>query len=600
MLNGRLYRSACVPLVLALVVVAFSLGGRPAPVTSGLAPDAFEGKRAAVTLGEMAARWPRRRPGSAGDEGAARFVAGHFATASAQGGPQGGQASGAQSTFGVTERRLSASTIDGRRSLTTVIAQRPGDSERQIVLLAHRDAAAPHSRAELSGTAALLELARVLSQRVTTHSLTLVSTSGGSGGDAGAVDLARRLGGPVDGAIVLGDLAGVDAHKPFVMPWSDAPGSAPVGLQRTVGDAIAAEVGTGAGGDGLLSQFVHLALPFATGEQGVLNAAGLPAVTVQVSGERGPSPGEPVSTERMQNFGRAVLRAVAAIDADRRPAGPPEQVMVVVRQIVPIWAMRLLVAAALLPALVATLDAFARVRRRREAVGPWLGWAVACALPFLACALAAALLGRVGLLPALPAPPPPGVLALRGSLLAGVIACSLVLALAWVAWPRLARRLVAGAPPGSAAAGVAVLAVLEAVAVASWVRDPYTALLLVPAVNLWLLVAAPDLRPPRAAAMALVVAGVTAPAAVVAVHAHQLGMNPAQAAWTALLLVSGGHIGALGVALWSLALGCLVGAALLALRGQAARAPLGPVTVRGPLGYAGPGSLGGTESALRR
>ena len=37
---------------------------------------------------------------------------------------------------------------------------------------------------------------------------------------------------------------------------------------------------------------------------------------------------------------------------------------------------------------------------------------------------------------------------------------------------------------------------------------------------------------------------------------------------------------------------------------SAARAPqvdpAAPITVRGPQGYAGPGSLGGTESALRR
>ena len=145
MLNGRLYRSACVPLVLAVVVVAFSLGGRPPGVTSALAPDAFDGTRASATLGDMAARWPGRRPGSAGDEGVARFVAGHFSTASAQGGPQGGRSSGAQSTFAVGEHRYGASTIDGRRTLTTVIAQRPGSSERQIVLLAHRDAAAPGS-----------------------------------------------------------------------------------------------------------------------------------------------------------------------------------------------------------------------------------------------------------------------------------------------------------------------------------------------------------------------------------------------------------------------------------------------------------------------
>ena len=52
--------------------------------------------------------------------------------------------------------------------------------------------------------------------------------------------------------------------------------------------------------------------------------------------------------------------------------------------------------------------------------------------------------------------------------------------------------------------------------------------------------------------------------------------------------------------LWSVVAGCGVGALLVA---AAARAPAGeddiPITVRGPKSYAGPGSLGGTESALR-
>jgi hypothetical protein len=39
--------------------------------------------------------------------------------------------------------------------------------------------------------------------------------------------------------------------------------------------------------------------------------------------------------------------------------------------------------------------------------------------------------------------------------------------------------------------------------------------------------------------------------------------------------------------------------ALRALR-QPRSAPTPPVSVRGPVSYAGPGSLGGTESALRR
>ena len=46
--------------------------------------------------------------------------------------------------------------------------------------------------AELSGTAALLELARVFAARETKRTIVLVSTSGGSGGDAGAAQLCDR------------------------------------------------------------------------------------------------------------------------------------------------------------------------------------------------------------------------------------------------------------------------------------------------------------------------------------------------------------------------------------------------------------------------
>jgi hypothetical protein len=48
-------------------------------------------------------------------------------------------------------------------------------------------------------------------------------------------------------------------------------------------------------------------------------------------------------------------------------------------------------------------------------------------------------------------------------------------------------------------------------------------------------------------------------------------------------------------------LGCLVSAAVfvIAMARRPSLAPA-PVTVRGPITYAGPGSLGGTESAMRR
>ena len=51
--------------------------------------------------------------------------------------------------------------------------------------------------------------------------------------------------------------------------------------------------------------------------------------------------------------------------------------------------------------------------------------------------------------------------------------------------------------------------------------------------------------------------------------------------------------------LGSLLAGTLTSAVLVAIRAGRPEAPSG-VTVRGPVTYAGPGSLGGTESALRR
>ena len=69
MLNGRLYRAAFLPFLIALAVAAFSLTGRAGPLRSSLAPDAFEGQRAFAELNALATEFPHRRPGSAGGHG---------------------------------------------------------------------------------------------------------------------------------------------------------------------------------------------------------------------------------------------------------------------------------------------------------------------------------------------------------------------------------------------------------------------------------------------------------------------------------------------------------------------------------------------------
>ena len=139
MLNGRLYRVAFVPFVLALAVASFSLTARPQPLTSTLAPDAFEGAPALAELKSLAAEFPNRRPGSPGDEELAAKIAQTLEGLGAAG--HGG--------FQVRTHRFQAQTIDGERTLETVLAQRAGSSgsgATPIVILAHRDASASGRR----------------------------------------------------------------------------------------------------------------------------------------------------------------------------------------------------------------------------------------------------------------------------------------------------------------------------------------------------------------------------------------------------------------------------------------------------------------------
>src|SRR5204862_2409061 len=244
----------------------------PHALTTTLPPDSFSGGRAFGELGELATRYPSRRPGSAGDDA----LAGRVRTTLREEG------------FRVRDRRFEARTAVGERQLRTVIGTRAGLSERQVVVVAHRDAVSTPARAELSGTAALLELARVFNGRTLHKTLVLASTSGGSGGAAGAAELASQLSGPVDAVLVLGDMAGRRERRPMAVPWSNDVGAAPLQLRFTAESAVGLETGLRAGQSGPISQFARMAFPLTVGEQGEVAAAGLPAVLLSRSGERGP------------------------------------------------------------------------------------------------------------------------------------------------------------------------------------------------------------------------------------------------------------------------------------------------------------------------
>jgi hypothetical protein len=184
-----------------------------------------------------------------------------------------------------------------------------------------------------------------------------------------------------------------------------------------------------------------------------------------------------------------------------------------------------------------------------------------------------------------------------------VIATGLLFVLAVVLRPLLLRALGGRKRLDGPGAGVAVVLAWCALAALLWLVNPFAAAFMVPAAHLWLLLAAPGVRMRRALALGLVAAGLAPFAIAALVLAGQAGAGPLDVAWGVFLGVAGGHIGPVRWLFWSLAAGCALGAIVLAWRTR--RAPRTPeaeprITVRGPLTYAGPGSLGGTESALRR
>ncbi len=271
------------------------------------------------------------------------------------------------------------------------------------------------------------------------------------------------------------------------------------------------------------------------------------------------------------------------------------------------WAIRLLALALLLAPLLVGIDAFARLRRRREPVLRWVVWTLAGALPFLVCALFAILLGQLGIIAAPASQLSASSLRADASVQAAVASTALVLVLALIAYPALTRRLALPLRPSADGAALAVMLVLGAVSLLAWIFNPFACLLLLPALHLWLLAVdtcrRADARA-RVLALGAILVGVLPLALLLFGYARELGLGLGGLSESAVLALTGGQVGPFGAVLWSVALGCLLAVLLLAPPPLAAIDSESDdwieISTRGPSSYAGPGSLGGTESALRR
>jgi hypothetical protein len=591
-IEPRVYRAAFIPALVVLVLAMFSFQSRPRPLPQGLAADVlFDGRQAAQRATAIAEEAGDRRPGRTGNRATATLVA---ETLEQQG-------------FRVERQVFS----HAGRELENVIARRAGRLRNQIVIVAARDAAVvPDAPGSAADTAALLELGRVFRGRPSRKTLVIASVAGSTLGDVGAARLGEELGSPelIDAVLVVSELGSRDPGDSHLQAWSNDSRRAGVGLQRTVAESIREELDRAVEGTGAIGQLARLSFPIGIGAQGVLVDAGYDSVRISGSGELPPDgngPVEAVDEDSLGTLGRATLRTVTAIDQDGRPAHGPDSYLLVVSQVLPGWVIALLGVTLLLPVLVTAIDALARARRRRIAVGPWLRWLGAWTAPFLAGLALAEVLALAGATPTpTPAPVPPAELPFDGPALGVLGGVAAAMALAFALARFLAARPDAALKrPVGPGAAVALVLVLGLAALVLWVVNPYAGLLAVPAAHLWALLALTRPAPRRRTRAIMIGLGIAPPLLVAVYYLASLSMDPLEGAWYLLMLITGDTVGLVTSLVACVMLGVLCATVELAVRMPEEREPdaspdLG-ASIYGPGAYAGPGSLGGTESALR-
>lgn len=533
----------------------------------------------------LAAVYPSRPAGGAADTDAASDLAARF------------KADGLQVTTATDRLRVA----DGRADVVQVFGRRTGSGAGGVIVVAAaRDGFRTGSRAEQTGTATLLELSGLLGKRRVEHSIVLASVSG-TLGQGGYRALAKRLSGgePVRAVIVLGTLGTRDLAAPVVV-FSNGPELASQRLRNTVNDALRAQRPVGPARAGAAAQLARLAAPVTTGGQGPLLRAGLPAILLSTTGDRLPPAGLQPDADRLEADGRAVLSSVIAIDNAGAVALGPEQRLVAGDGVIPGWAIRAIVLALLVPPALLVVDGLARARREHQRVGRWVLWTLLLGMPQLLGVAGVALAARFGWLDLPGGPIDPAIWS--GSFAPLVVFTVLTVLGHGVVRPLLLEALglrgrrstVPGAPLG-------LSVVLVVLALAVWTVNPAVAAIMVPAVVLWPVVLDTGLRPSRGWSLLVVLIGL---APLLLLLANLLTRYPLEniassASWF-VALIGAGDVGLLPQLWFVLLSGCSIGALILAWHGRSTDPGDADVTVRGPVSYAGPGSLGAVDSALDR
>jgi hypothetical protein len=389
----RLWRIALLTVPVVVIVIAmFSLEDVPQTLSPGIPPDAFDVSTAVPLAKELSEKAANPRPGSEADELLAQQVEDRFK---------------AMPGAIVSEQRFEATAGGEDVELRNVIATLPGESERQIALLAPRDVGEGSGAiTSIAATAALLEIANGFSGSTHERTLVFVSTDGSSIGALGARRFVRDYSDAdlIDAAIDLSQPAAPRPSPPLVIPWSTGPESTSSQLADTANSTVSKETDTPAGDEGPLDDLFRLAAPAGLGDQAPMIEAGIPAVRLSSDGELPIDPAEDTvenfGTDTFDRFGRAALALVLSLDSNSAPIehGPGGYIGVA-GNLLPGWTIALLALALLVPVALAAGAGLASAAHSPLEAARGVVWTALRALPFLGGLVVFALAVLVGLMP---------------------------------------------------------------------------------------------------------------------------------------------------------------------------------------------------------
>ncbi|HST25296.1 MAG TPA: M28 family peptidase [Gaiellaceae bacterium] len=487
-------------------------------------PPTFDGQAAAAlatTLESSSGRGDANRsPGSGEDADAAAWFRGQM------------------TALGITTTvdEFSATVPGtGRVKLVNVAAIVPGRAPDTIVVMAHRDNSGTFTvhRDNASGTAALVELARGYTASGSTngvkpqHTIVFLSTDGGVDGSLGARQFVLHSAAAKHAVAVVNLDTIATSGRAQIEISGPGPHSPSPTLLGSALSRLTDATGSSPGRPSLFGQLVDLAFPLSLYEQWPFLDRGISAITLTTAGDRPVSdpPLGKLDVERLGQMGRAAQELLISLDQGLDLSQGTSSYVYFAGRIVKGWALALVLIALVIPFATASIDLFARCRRRHVPLGPafrayrrrlgfwlWVG----------------ALFGLFALFGAFPegaAVPPDPASSAAGSWPRAALTAFVLLAVA--SWLVARTRLVARRPATDEeelAGHAAALLMLGLIALLVMATNVYALILFVPSLHAWLWL--PQVRNRPAIVRGLVfAAGLIGPALLLGLLAKRLDLG---------------------------------------------------------------------------